>query len=123
MKLLLLLLVALSLLPVHSQRLFMAKYIHSSTNRALEIYNPSCSSAVLSEFAVIQAFNGQEFTHSPSSLITLSGSLASQSSAVICNTAFNGACTVISALLTFTGDDAVALIHNNVVIDIIGDER
>jgi len=48
-------LVLLALLPlVAAQRVFFSKYIHGSATvtRALELYNPSCSSVALSEFKV-----------------------------------------------------------------------
>jgi len=48
-------LVLLAVLPlVAAQRVFFSKYIHGSATvtRALELYNPSCSSVALSEFKV-----------------------------------------------------------------------
>ena len=102
--------------------LFISEYVEgNSNNKALEIYNPTPFPADLSEYTVSTFNNGNT---SPTNQDLLQGTLApgevyvishGQASAFITNEADNTSNTT-----WFNGNDAIALYHNGVLIDIMG---
>lgn len=102
--------------------LFFSEYIEgSSFNKALEIYNPTPQTIDLSTYRVVLYTNGSP---DPQNALDLSGTLApgqvfvianSQASQVILNQA-----DATSNVTFYNGNDAVELINNGVVIDVIG---
>jgi subtilisin-like proprotein convertase family protein len=103
--------------------LFFSEYVEgSSNNKALEVYNPTVESASLSECEVWLYFNGST---SPSVIQLESGSsLPPGGTFVICHSSSNATlasqCNQLSGSLTFNGDDALALVCRDQVMDVIG---
>ncbi len=108
----------------NSSELFISEYIEgSSNNKAIEIANISGSTINLSGYSLRKTTNGN---NSFGSAYNLSGQLANGKVFVIAN---SNATTTIknkanvtssSAIVTFNGNDAVALFKNNTLIDVIG---
>ncbi len=104
--------------------LFISEYIEgSSNNKALEIANFTGASVDLSAYSLKKATNG---SGSFSSTVALSGQLANGQVYVVANssassTILNEADATNGGVLTFNGNDAVALYKNNVLIDLLGD--
>lgn len=107
--------------------LFFSEYVEgSSTNKALEIYNPTFQVIDLSNYSVRRYSNGNA---TPNSSLTLSGSLVPGEVYVIGNSSatvaswITNAADISSAVTNFNGDDAIELfsILNNTVIDVIGE--
>ena len=102
--------------------LFISEYIEgNSNNKAIEIYNPMSFPADLSGYRVSTFNNGST---TPTNQDLLQGVLApgevyvishGQASTFITNQANNTSNTT-----WFNGNDAIALYHNNVLIDIMG---
>lgn len=102
--------------------LIISEYVEgSSNNKALELYNPTGSAIDLTNYSVKLYTNGGTV---PNSVIDLSGILPSNQAYVIANTQASSAILAIaditSAVCNFNGNDAVELIKNNVVIDVVG---
>jgi hypothetical protein len=111
------------LLPIASaQRLFFSSYTHTATNSIIEVFNPSCATAVTTEFDIRIATYS---THAAGSVwlaaIPLGGAatLLPQATRSVCRAAFAG-CTTVNTGMVFSGQEAIGLFHNNVLIDIIG---
>lgn len=119
---------------VNASDLFISEYVEgSSNNRAIEIYNGTGATVDLSSYTLKQAVNGEGWDKDVSYSLPLSGNLANNTTYVIAN-AQASAATVAKADLTiaysttaqggrimsFTGDDAMGLFKNNVLIDLIG---
>jgi len=102
--------------------LFISEYLEgSSSNKYIEIYNPTASAINLGtgNYSLRLYSNGAS---SPSSDVALSGTLAAYSTLVLSNssaTIYVGT-TTDNASVNFNGDDAVALAKNGVNIDIFG---
>lgn len=104
--------------------LIISEYIEgSSYNKAIEIANFTGTSVNLSSYSLRKATNG---SNSWSGTYNLSGQLANGSVYVI---AHSSASTTIkneadvttnSSIMTFNGNDAIALFKNNTLIDVIG---
>ncbi|MFN5324783.1 MAG: choice-of-anchor tandem repeat GloVer-containing protein [Bacteroidota bacterium] len=102
--------------------LFFSEYIEgSSSNKALEIFNPTSSTINLSGYKVELYINGAS---TPTNTQQLSGNLAAGDVYVIANAAatapFTSVADITSSVCNFNGDDAVVLKKNNVSVDIIG---
>lgn len=115
---------ALYAVPANAQptELFFSEYIEgSSNNKALEIYNGTGAEVPLSGYSIRMYFNGNP---SPALTINLAGMLADGGVHVV---AHASADPVILAKAQqtngsgwFNGDDAVALVKNGVIVDVIG---
>lgn len=102
--------------------LFFSEYLEgSSNNKALEIYNPTEESVDLSEYEVLLYPNGN--TEANNTLIP-SGTLAPGEVFVIANSnaspIIQAQADVTATVTFFNGNDALELLHNGVVIDVIG---
>lgn len=106
-----------------SSNLFFSEYVEgSSNNKALEIYNPSGSPVTLTDAYSVQLFaNGSP---TPTATIPLVGSVADTGVFVLvrstANPALLGAADQATTNFLFSGNDAVALIHDGTAIDVIG---
>ncbi len=102
--------------------LFFSEYLEgTSSNKYVEIYNPTASSINLTAYEIVIYANGST---TATSTISLSGTIAPYGTYVVANSASN-ATIIASANLTngsvnFNGDDAVALRNSGVIIDVIG---
>ncbi len=116
--------------------LFISEYIEGAAlNKALEIYNPTSQPISLDDYELWMGVNGKVFTDSSSKKLLLNtvitkNPLPAGEVLVIAN---NGADPLIkekanlltpdnTGFCTWTGDDAIALVKNGVIIDIIGVE-
>jgi len=102
--------------------LFFSEYIEgSSNNKAVEIYNPTNRSINLSNYTISLYMNG---AHTPSTNISLSGTVNSHDVFIVCNSsasqAIKNKCDLQKSNLDFNGDDAIALKDSSVIIDTIG---
>ena len=102
--------------------LFFSEYGKGSgNNRYLEIYNPSLETVELDGMNVCVFKNGSEVA---GQTLALFGSLPSYETLLICNNkadaALTNAADLVSAKIDFTGNDAVALVKGDEIIDIIG---
>ncbi|MBR5902389.1 hypothetical protein IKZ40_08635 [bacterium] len=102
--------------------LFFSEYGKGSgNNRYLEIYNPCPEAIELDDMSVCIFKNGSEVA---GQTLELFGSLPSYETLLICNNkadaVLTNAADLASAKLDFTGNDAVALIKGDEILDIIG---
>ncbi len=101
--------------------LFISEYIEgSSFNKCIEIYNPTMSTVDLAAggYGLALYSNGAA---SPSQTMTLSGSIISGGTYVVCNRpGFFDADEYSMDVINFNGDDAFALTKNSENIDVIG---
>jgi endonuclease I len=102
--------------------LFISEYIEgSSNNKFLEIYNPTGASIDLSSYDIVTYVNGSATV---SNTLTLSGTIASESTFVIENSSENLSVTsdlsTSNTVMQFNGNDVVALRKASTIIDIIG---
>jgi uncharacterized repeat protein (TIGR02543 family) len=109
-------------IPEYASDLIISEYGEgSSSNKWIEIYNGTGSAVDLSEYTVELYSNGAS---SASSTQSLTGTLANDDVYVIYNSSAvseissNG--DISSSVANFNGDDAVALLKNDVAIDVIG---
>lgn len=105
--------------PVACSEIYISEYIEgSSNNKALEFYNPTADSIDLSTYKVV-------IYRSSNDTISLSGFVKSYDVHVISHP--SAALTGITsnsdatAPIYFNGDDRIALLKGNVVIDVFGD--
>ncbi len=109
--------------PPPPTSLFFSEYLEgSSNNKALEIYNPFSTPYPISTCTLRTYFNGA----TTFSEIGLNGTLAAHSTYVVCNAASSAA--ILAACnhhttntpMTLNGNDAVALVCDGVILDVIG---
>ncbi len=101
--------------------LFFSEYIEGSgTNKCLEIYNPTASTASLDGYQVRMYFNGSS-TVGLTITIPTSATIPPFGVYVLCNNAtFYPAANLVNTSGWHNGDDAVELVNDGVVIDRIG---
>lgn len=102
--------------------IFISEYLEgSSFNKSVELYNPTEFPVDLSEYSMLLYPNGATVGINQ---LDLSGTLApgdvyvisnSQASAIIQNQT-----DVTASVVNFNGNDALALLHNGIAIDVIG---
>mgnify|MGYP000710293953 CR=1 FL=1 len=102
--------------------LIISEYIEgSSSNKALEIFNPTGATVDLSSYQLKLYSNGST---SANTTYSMSGSLAANDVIVIGNgnaaEPLKSALDVISGVANFNGDDYVELLNNGTVVDGIG---
>ncbi len=103
--------------------LFFSEYIEGSgsSNKALEIYNPSSDSIDLSNYQVQLFRNGNS---EPTDIADLEGIIAPGGTFVICNNnaEFDSCQFSGGAVMTFNGDDAIAIFNETTasIVDLIG---
>ncbi|TDN91100.1 ExeM/NucH family extracellular endonuclease [Microbacterium sp. BK668] len=93
----------------------------SSNNKAVEIYNPTAFPVALGNYDLVQYTNGST---APTTLATLSGTLASGGVFVVAHASANDAIKAQADVLygsgMFNGNDAIALRKSGVAIDVFG---
>ncbi len=104
------------------QELMISEYIKGISNdKAIEIFNPTPFPVDLSEYIIGSFVNGATV---PSPIYSMSGTLSPGGVFVVANSqASAGILDVADAtagVATFSGNDAIALLHNNIPVDIIG---
>lgn len=116
---------SLSFAQTDCSDLYFSEYIEGgSSNKALEIYNPSSSTIDLSGYAVALFSNGAT---TPGSVLYLDGMLASGEVYTIVNSSASSTLTAIAdtthSVTNFNGNDAVVLgdATNLIAIDVIGE--
>ena len=102
--------------------LFISEYIEGSgNNKYLEIYNPTGSSVDLSTYDLVIYQNGSATV---SATLALSGTIASNSTFVIENSSeglgYTADLSTSNTVMTFNGDDAIALRNSSTIVDVIG---
>ena len=105
------------------QDLFFSEYLEgSSNNKAIEIFNPTGTTADLSQYTVRLASNGNEWSSTNS--VTLSGSLPNGAVYVIANAGASAdildVADITHTVTYFNGNDCLGLFHGETLIDIIG---
>jgi hypothetical protein len=108
--------------PVIASDLFFSEYIEGGTNnKALELFNGTGATLDLTSYKVQLFANGST---TATSTLALTGQLLNgQVLSIVHSSAaaeFKVGNHVISAVTNFNGDDAVALLKDDVVIDVIG---
>jgi hypothetical protein len=103
--------------------LFISEYVEgTSNNKAIEIYNPTAFEVDLTGYRVETWNNGAS---APTNVQNLSGTLASEDVFVLVNAlavpALSQAGDVISQATWFNGNDVIRLIHDDVLIDEMGE--
>ncbi len=115
--------------------LFISEYGEgSANNKYIEIYNGTGNSVDLSNYTLKQAYNGGGWDVNISYTLPLSGTLANNSVYVISTSDANATILAKANLkitysttdqggkaVSFTGNDAMGLFKNNVLIDVFGD--
>lgn len=119
---LLLTIVTFSLYAGFCSTLFFSEYMKgSSNNKALEIYNPTNTAVNLNGYRVLLFPNGNT---NPSVNFILNGTIAAGGVYVIMNSQADSLLKLLadtlSGVTSFTGNDAIALIHGIDTIDVIG---
>ena len=115
--------------PASTDELFFSEYIEgSSSNKALEIYNPTDAAVDLAGYEIWRIANGGDWSEGEGNAVDLSGySVDAGDVFVICNSSiaeeYSGECDILGTTATYyNGDDAVGLAHNGVLIDAVGEE-
>ncbi len=109
--------------PLPCNDLFFSEYIEGrSSNKAIEIYNPTSSAISMSGYEVKLYANG---SISAGNTLTLSGSIPAYGVYVISNSgsSLSGITTnsdITSSVTFFNGNDVLELVKNSIVIDVIG---
>ncbi|MCW5908600.1 MAG: lamin tail domain-containing protein [Chitinophagales bacterium] len=101
--------------------LFFSEYVEgTSNNKALEIYNPTSNAINLADYRIYKSLNGGSST----GIFNLTGSIAAGDVYVL---VYNQADSILklkadtlTSFLNFNGNDALALLHLNDTIDVIG---
>ncbi|CAH9062465.1 hypothetical protein PSECIP111854_03018 [Pseudoalteromonas sp. CIP111854] len=120
-KTLLATLISAACIPAHAQ-LIISEYVEgSSYNKAVELYNTGNESIDLAGYAISFYFNGKS---DAGRTITLDGTLASKTTYVVAHSSANETLTNKAQLLSggswFNGDDAVALLKADNIVDSLG---
>ena len=109
--------------------LFFSEYVEgSSNNKAFEIYNPTGVPVDLAEFAIWKITNGGLWADDDVKVTDLEGVIDPGDVYVACHKdlapIIEGGCDLQSGgnPLNFNGDDALALVHAGVMVDVIGGE-
>lgn len=124
---LLLIILTISILSAQAEDLFISEYVEgSSYNKAIEIFNGTGETVNLSSYSLKKQTNGSgDFSNE----LMLEGNLANEDVFVIVNGNDNGDNLADSSfvdmvtsqqILSFNGNDAVALCFNSEPIDIVG---
>ncbi|MGV3631090.1 MAG: FG-GAP-like repeat-containing protein [Bacteroidota bacterium] len=102
--------------------LYISEYMRgSSFNKAIEIYNPTSDNIDLGVYSIQMYVNGSQ---TPTNTIPLSGTIFSDSTFIISHSSAAAAilnvADIQTAVLNYTGNDAVTLVKNGEIIDMIG---
>ena len=118
------------LAPGCGSNLFFSEYVEgSSNNKALEIYNPTGTAVDLSAYAIWKITNGGLWSEDGDVTETqLEGTLLPGEVFVACHkdlaSSIPSGCAFQSGgnPLNFNGDDALALVHEGSILDVVGGE-
>jgi predicted extracellular nuclease/endonuclease I len=112
---------------IDNRELFFSEYIEgSSSNKAIEIYNPNGTDLDLAagNYSVELYSNGRVLTDGPTNSLGLTGTITGGDVYVIANSQADSAildeADITSSVTFFNGDDALVLLKNGVPIDSIG---
>jgi predicted extracellular nuclease/endonuclease I len=112
---------------IDNRELFFSEYIEgSSSNKAIEIYNPNGTDLDLAagNYSVELYSNGRVLTDGPTNSLGLTGTIIGGDVYVIANSQADSAildeADITSNVTFFNGDDALVLLKNGVPIDSIG---
>jgi plastocyanin len=102
--------------------LFFSEYVEgTSNNKALEIYNPTSSAINLADYRIFKSINGGSST----GIFNLSGTIAAGDVYVLANNQSDSLLKLkadtLTGFLNYNGNDALALLHLNDTIDVIGE--
>lgn len=101
--------------------LFISQYVEGGSYRKfLELYNPGSSPIDLSLYSLKMHYNGSE---ADIRVLPLSGTLEANSAVVFANSQYDmyqGTVTTDNTVISFNGNDPVALYKNEALIDLIG---
>lgn len=107
--------------------LFLSEYVEgTSWNKALEIANFTGHEVELAGYAIWKITNGGPWSEGASRALSLSGTLAHGAALVVCHgdaaQPIAEVCQLASTAdaLEFNGDDALALVRNGAIIDVVG---
>ncbi|MDP6260923.1 MAG: lamin tail domain-containing protein [Candidatus Marinimicrobia bacterium] len=113
---------------IYGQDLFFSEYIEgSSSNKALEIYNPTDAAVDLAGYEIWRISNGGDWAEGEENAVDLNGySVDAGDVFVICNSSiaeeYAGECDILGTTATYyNGDDAVGLAYNGTLIDAVGE--
>ncbi len=103
-------------------QLFISEYVEgSSSNKAIEIYNPKAIAVSLDGYFLERFSNG---SNDPSFIETLSGTIEPFETFVIANASADAEIAAVadvnSEFAIFDGNDAIALKFNDEIIDVVG---
>ncbi len=116
--------VGLALSNVANAEVLITEYVEGgSYNKAIELYNNGSESVLLSNYTLARYKDGSEI---PTQMLNLTGTLAPQELLVVQNSLAElslsaDVATIISSALVHNGGDAVALLNDGNVVDIVGD--
>ncbi|CAH0530331.1 ExeM/NucH family extracellular endonuclease [Vibrio hippocampi] len=119
--------IALALTAQAQANIMITEYVEgSSYNKAIELYNQGSESVDLSSYSLVRYKDGDT---SPTSMVTLSGTLAANELMVVYHSSsdipnqvdLSGVATLSTGNLAHNGGDAVAILNGDVVVDIVGD--
>ncbi len=109
--------------------IYISEYIEgSSNNKAIEIYNAGETNVNLGFVEFWRISNGGDWAVEGSgNAVTLSGTLAPGDVYVVCNSSASAEIQALSDLVGtsvcyFNGDDAMGLVYNGTLVDVVGDE-
>jgi hypothetical protein len=102
--------------------LMISEYIKGNSNdKAIEIFNPTPFPVDLSEYIIGSYVNGAT---TPSPIYSMSGTLSPGGVFVVANSQASAGildlADATAGVASFSGNDAIALLHNDVPVDIIG---
>lgn len=102
--------------------LYISEYMRgTSFNKAIEIYNPTSDNIDLSVYSIQMYVNGSQ---TPTNTIPLSGTIFRDSTFIISHSSAAAAildvADIQTAVLNYTGNDAITLVKNGEIIDMIG---
>ena len=122
----------LNFINAQCNELFFSEYIEGTGNdKVIEIYNPSNAAINLSNYKILlKGFSGSPSFNPSTGSFSLSGTIASKGTYVICHVSASPAIlakkdTAINSgggsIMNMNGDDALILVKNNIdTIDVIG---
>lgn len=101
-------------------------YEGASNDKALEIYNACAANIDLTSVEVCIEFNTSSYCKNATgtgNTILLTGTLKPNETFVICHSSISSsiACDKLDAKLSFNGNDRIALLRNNSIVDVFGE--
>ncbi len=108
-------------IEIYATELYISEYVEGvENNKAIEIFNGTGETVQLSGYTLRIYFGGVTSTYTS---ITLTGSIDHYDVYIVASPTLYGTLVIAdlsSAKLTFNGDDVVVLVHDGMMIDVIG---